>query len=285
MLHGFTYIPGSIGLECLLFPTKWFTRSLQDDKRRLSVIAQINQDYKGGYFHWILRTEMADEDAIQRLLEEFSAEASQRGYLYLATSIDHDSDIIHQFELNGFTPIGWEQAWQYQNTEPLMCHEKPMWRRTSLSDLSAINQVRSKNLPPAEKWISPSVFQSPPHFSLFIEGELHGYAYVKKNNKTVVIIPFFSTTVRSPEIVTKHLIDVYFSNSLYMYILLRSGYEWSEAALLEHYKMASDRRIRMVKHLAVKIKELESERNRIANGSTSDVLTPLSKLIVFKDKI
>jgi len=233
----------------------------------------------------MLQSENADEYAVQRLLEEFSAESGRRGYLYLTAAIDHDADLIKPFEQNGFSPIGWEQAWKYQNTKPLKHHQEMAWKSTSLSDLSAINQLRGQILPSAEKWISPSIFQSPPQFSLFLKGDLCGYAYIQKNNKTIIVTPCLSTTIRSPETATKMLLDDYFSNGFYLYILLKSGYVWSESALLEHYKMASNKRTRMVKHLMVKIKDLESERNRVANGSATDVLSPLSKSNAFKDKI
>lgn len=284
-MHRFTYIPVSIGLECLLFPTRWFTLSLQDSKRRLSTIAQLHQDYQGGCFQWMMITDRVNENTIPRFLETLTAVASQRKYSFLTTSIDQDSDLIDPFILNGFVTIGWEQAWKYQHTDFIKTHDDRDWRLTTPTDHSSINQISNKNLSPAEKSITPSVNQNPPPFSFFIKNELHGYAYIKKNNKTVVVIPFFSPTVLSPALATKQLIDFYYTDYICVYILLKSGSEWHDSVLLEHYKMASSKRVRMVKHLAIKIKDYESERSRVANGSTTDLLTPLSKSNTFKDKI
>jgi len=284
-LHGFTYIPVSIGLECLLFPTRWFTLSLQDSKRRLSAVAQLHQDYQGGCFQWMMMTDRVNENTIPRFLETLTTEASQRKYAFLTTSIDQDSDLIDPFILNGFVTIGWEQAWKYQHTDFIKTHDDRDWRLTTPTDNSSINQISNKNLSPAEKSITPSVIQNPPPFSFFIKNELHGYAYIKKNNKTVVVIPFFSPTVLSPALATKQLLDYFYTDNMLLYIILKSGSKWSDSFLLEHYKMASSKRVRMVKHLAIKIKDFESERSRVANGSTTDLLTPLSKSNAFKDKI
>jgi hypothetical protein len=222
----------------------------------------------------MLLTDRPDENTAQHLLEGIMAEAYRRDYLFLNVASDENSDFINLFQLNGFDSVGWEQAWKYQKTQPLVAQKKAEWRKTSHSDFSSINHIRNKILSSAEKWTKPSVMQYPPRYSYFIEDELHGYAYINKYNKTVFVTPFFLPIVRSPELATKHLSDLYFTNVVLLYIILGSGFEWSETALLEHYKMASCRRIRMVKHLAVRIKDPESERNRITNGSTSDFLSP-----------
>ncbi len=285
-MHGFPYIPASIGAECLLFPTRWFTRSLQNHKRELSAISQIERLKRGGRLLWVVTTKKADYDAARTLIEGITSEAGRKGCLFVCTSIDRDSPAVNSLKLNGFAQIGWERAWLWKKNAQIKHRQlTSCWRKTKATDLFSIEQLQNKILSPAEKWITPSVHQSPPAYTLVIDGVIEGFAHLQSHNKTAIIIPSYSQSIPLPNHCTESLLQSIPDYYLYLYILLRGRGTAPESTMLEHYKCASGTRFRMVKHLVVRSEAREAEMNHLTNGSTTDALTTISKSNVFKDKI
>ena len=283
LLHGFSFIPRSIGLECLLFPTRWFTRSAWKDRKTLAAMAQLERTQQHGRFLWMIAPDHSDNHALQLLLDQFCAEAGQRGCLHLTASIDDASPLVEQFKLNGFSPLGWEHVLLYENLDSEHLSEKTGWRKTNAYDIPAINALQNKILSLTEKWTANSIYENPPQYTLEINDELLGFAFVMLNGSIAVITPTYSNLVQSPQKMTKSLIQSHLINVIHAYIFLKSNHPQSTFSLLEHYKIASGTKIRMVKHIAVRNVSEEAERNQITNGQKTDVLTPLSKS--FKDKI
>jgi len=285
LLHGFNHIPESIGMECLLVPTPWFTRSIQTDKRHLSAITQVERTHQGGQFLWMVTTNFANEEALLRLVDGVTAEAGHRGYFYITASVDQGSEMFDLFKRVGFTAIDTEQAWEYQYQETFEEPKNAVWRKSSPSDISAINCIQSNLFSPAQKWITPSALKSPPDYTLLIDREVQGSAYIIKNNNKAIAIPYYSQSVLFQNQSTTLLLRTLSIITLRLYVLLRGKQLLPESDLLEGYKKASDKRIRMIKHIAVMNESRETEYNHVKNGSTGDVLTPLSKTVEFKDKI
>jgi len=253
------------------------------DRKTLAAMAQVERTQQHGRFLWMISPDHLDNHALQLLLDQFCAEAGQRGCFHLTASIDDASPLVEQFKLNGFSQLGWEHVLLYENLDTKPLKEKTGWRRTNAYDIPAISALQNKILSLAEKWTANSFYENPPQYTLEINGELLGFAFVMLNGSTAVITPTYSNLVRSPQKMTESLIHSHLINVLRSYIILKSNHPQPAFTLLEHYKIASRTKIRMVKHISIRNVSEEAERNQITNGQKSDVLTPLSKS--FKDKI
>jgi len=212
LLHGFSYIPRSIGLECMLFPTKWFTRSLWKNRKTLAAIAQVERVQQNGRFNWIIAPEHSEEHALQPLLDQVCFESGQRGCLHLTASIEDTSPVVEEFKLNGFTQLGWEHILQYMKSGTDPVAYKTTWRKMKPQDLPAISVLRNKTASLAEKWTLYSTYDNPPQYTLELNGEIAGFAFVIQNGTTAVIIPTISKHVHSPEKLMQSLIHSHFSN-------------------------------------------------------------------------
>ena len=87
------------------------------------------------------------------------------------------------------------------------------------------------------------------------------------------------------DLVIFDLINIYSSNHNVLYIIQQSSQHLSTSILLESCKEVSGKRLRMIKHLAIKNKSTIAEYNHASNGRHTDIVTPISKVVDFKDKI
>jgi hypothetical protein len=285
LTHDFSLIARNIGLECFLLPTRYFTRSIEGDSHGLIAIAQAECVHKGTSLLWVMALEDGNASAIHLLLDQLCIESGQRGGQFITASIDETSLFVDILLANGFNTLGWEQAWIYPKKEPHVPVIDPGWKMFSPVDIPAIQRLQNEILSAADQLIAPSIYHYPPQFIHFSEKEPDGFAHVNNNENSVIIYPAFSSKTRNPEVLLQGLIDNHISFVLPVYIISRSECIMSESILLEHYKIASGKRLRMVKHLAVRNAIAEMQRSPLSNGRNTDALSPLSKSVEFKDKI
>jgi len=248
-------------------------------------MAQAEYVHKGTSLLWVMALEDGNASAIHLLLDQLCIESGQRGSQFITASIEETSLFVDILLANGFNTLGWEQAWIYPRQESHVPIIDPGWKMVSPVDIPAIQRLQNEVLSPAEQMIAPSIYHHPPQFIHFSEKEPDGFAHVIKNEKSVIIYPLFSSKTRNPEALLQGLIDHHISFVLPVYIVARSECIMSESNLLEHYKIASGKRLRMVKHLAVRNAIAEFQRTPLSNGRNTDALSPLSKSVEFKDKI
>ena len=276
-MRGFDYIPGGIGLECLLFPTNWFTRAIRAKNGRARAVMQIEVEHQHGRLLWMLPTINASESENMNIVKNMLSECGRRRLFYIIGSIDEDSPYIDLFKKYGFSHYGWEQVWQYFPQEKNTVELKYSWKKTEAPQLQQINQLHNKILPPKEKTISKDVLNDPPRYCLLLGEEVVGYAYTTVYLDQAVVTPFISHKILHPEKYIFNLLNTYFSNLSFLYIIQRSTQHLSETSLSEKCKKVSSKRQRIVKHLAIRNKDIVAEYNHSANGRKTNIVTPISK--------
>jgi hypothetical protein len=285
LTHDFSLIARNIGLECFLLPTRYFTRSIEGNSHDLIAIAQAKCVHEGTSLMWIMALEDNNPSAIHLLLDQLCIESGQHGSHFITASIEETSLFADILLANGFHTLGWEQAWIYPKQDSHAPITDSGWKMVSPVDIPVIQRLQNEILSPADQLIAPSIYHQPPQFIHFTEDGSDGFAFGFKYNDSVIIYPFFSSKTCNPEVLLQGLIDCHFPFILPVYIVARSESIMSESILLEHYKIASGKRLRMVKHLAVRNAIAEFQRSPLSNGRNTDVLSPLSKSVEFKDKI
>jgi len=258
---------------------------MRDEQHKLITIAQLKRNNNGGYFSWIITSNNLQNPSIRLLLDQFASEAGRMGCGFLFASAPKDSVMVDHLKKNGFISVGWEQVWAYRNALTEFTHEKSGWKPANDLSLHAVSLLQHQILPPAEKLIAPSVHREPPQYIFQQNGEVLGYARVIKNNKSTIVTPMLSSTIRNPERTINSLVDIIYTNGNLLYIIQRSNQNWAESIILEHYKKVAPTRNRMVKHMTVRITQTAKNMSRVIEGNNTDVITPVSKSTQFKDKI
>ena len=268
-----------------MLPTRYFTRSIEGNSHGLIAIAQAECVQNGTSLLWMMPLEENNDSAIHLLFDQLCIESGQRGSRFITASIDETSLFTDVLITNGFHTLGWEQAWIYPKEGSQAAIIDHGWRMVSPVDMPSIQRLQNEALSPAEQQIAPSIYHYPPQFFHTSEEGPDGFAHVVKSINSFIIYPVFSPKTRNPEVLLQKLIDRHFSLSIPVYIVARSECNMSESILLEHYKIASGKRLRMVKHLTVRNAIAEIQRSALSNGRNTDALSPLSKTVEFKDKI
>ena len=284
-MHGFSHIPSSIGLECLLFPVHWFTRTIRNNNGRTLAITQVEAENRGGQLLWMLPAHNPSEAANSMLLDRIAVEAGRRGLFFLKASVHEDSASVQLLQENGYHMQGWEQVWAYSLKKPVKETNQNGWRKTNSTDLHPLNILQHTIHSPQEKLTEPSVIEKPPQYTLDLNGRLQGYAYVNKGLDSALVTPLVSKDVNDSGQLVLQLANIIFTNIAIMYILQRSNQNWDNSTILESCKNVSGKRIKMVKHLAVREKSLAKEFNPAGGERHSDVVAPTARTTGFKDKI
>lgn len=284
-MRGFAYIPSSIGLECLLFPAKWFTCAMREGSEPSKILAQIDAVHGCGRILWMLPADEDHTSMNNKMLDHLAFESGQRGLFHLTAIFDEYSQYLDTFRESGYTQIGWEQVWQYSWAEVTTDLNIFRWRKTTSTDLHTINLLQNKILFPQEKPIEISVFKIPPQYCLEIDGTIRGYSYVNVGLEKVFLTPYIDQDIQSSKDAMDSLIEKTFSNKLCVYILQRSNQVWLNSYLLERCKNVSEKRLRMVKHLTVRNEEVVAKFNHVPNRQHADIITPTTKVVKFKDRI
>ncbi len=285
LLHGFAHIPQSIGMECLLLPTKWMTRSQRDKRHNFISISQLAFERNAGKLLWIIPPKEEINQSLSPLLDQFCVEAGLRGALYLSAAVAADSFLIDLFKAHGFSPIDWEQAWEFRCTSKIYDNTGLSWKRTSTADIPEITKIQIKTLSPAQRSILPSARVRPPQFSLLVNGKLSGFTYIKKHLDTIIATPMFTETVLFPANAINLLFLLHFSNYVHRYVIQKFNQIRGDSNLLEHYNSVQGKHVKMVKHLAVRNVMKEAVTNQMRDSRNTDILTTLHKSIDIKDKI
>ena len=111
-MRGFSYIPGSIGLECLLFPVNWFTRALRDSHSTASVVCQVEVEHMGAKFLWALDSTKEYQSLSPLLLDHMAVEAGLRNLHYLSAFLSDNEPAYRTFREAGYAPCAWHKVWQ-----------------------------------------------------------------------------------------------------------------------------------------------------------------------------
>jgi len=238
---------------------------------------QIEEENKHGQLLWMLPSGDDNQETDRIMIEKMLVECGRRGYTYIMGSIDENSAFIDLFTESGFSILGWEQVWQYQPQENRPAKRSGIWTKTLESDVQQIEQLRCALLSPGEKFIESAKENEMPQFSLMVNGKVAGYAFAAVRLDQVIITPYLSHAVNEPEAFIFQLLDDHYAGFSSQYVIQESKLHLSASVLSEKCKKVSDRRKRIVKHIAIREMDALSAYNHAANGQKTNIVTPISK--------
>ncbi|MCD6356355.1 MAG: hypothetical protein J7L66_03620 [Anaerolineaceae bacterium] len=284
-MRGFEYIPSSIGLECLLFPSKWFTRTIHFNNYRTSAIAQVEMEYQGGRLLWALNVPDYGTAGFSFLLNNLAQEAGKRGAHFLTASIEKKNAAFELFMKAGYSYTSWETVFQYQPDKSMPDTLYLKWRKTLPVDLIAINQLQNKLLTAKEKIIVPPLKECAPNYALFSKDILCGYAYATISFNKAYITPFVDPELPDKQLILNMLINKYFRGRNLFYIKKTPSQSWMELTFSVNTGPILPRREIIVKHLAVREKGMLTNFNYSTHNRHTDIITSAVNTSHFKDNI
>lgn len=277
LMRGFQYIPSSMGLEILMFPTNWFTRAIRTNPFQSVAFGQVEIEHAGGRILWVVDLSDQEKAFSADLLDNLTMEAGLRGLHFLTASASKDDYAYEYLTNGGYTPAIWQKIWQYKADFQIDCTSEFTWRKVRHSDLFSINLLQSKLLSHIERAITPSTSKKSPAFILFHDDTVCGYAYVMTAHDKVMITPVIDSEKSLNETIIKNLVCKFFRRSRTYYLVQTSSQPWIETILADQIRIIQPRHEIMAKYLAVHDKQLASNYNRSKSNQHTDIVTPISK--------
>lgn len=278
LIRGFQYIPSSVGLEILSFPTNWFTRAIRTNLFHAIAFGQVEIEHAGGRILWIVDLSDLEKSLSADLLDNLAVEAGLRGLHFLTASASKEDYAFKYLSDAGYTPTIWQKIWQCDSDIRAVCPSGFIWKKARPSDLLSINLLQSKLLSHNEKAITPPINKKPPAFILFHDDTLCGYANVMTAQDKVMITPIIDPEKPLYPSVIKNLIRKFFRRLSTYYLVQTSSQQWIETVMGDQILLIQPRQEIMVKYLAVRDKQLVSDYNRSRSNQHTDIVTPLSRI-------
>ena len=285
IMRGFQYIPSSIGLECLMFPINWYTSVIRTNPVHTVAIGQVEIEHTGGRILWALDLSNQVKMLSADLLDSLAVEAELRGLHFLtaaASKNEHPYEVLFNA---GYSPSFWQKVWQYKIDFQADNTHTFVWRKVRSSDFFSINLLQSKLLSPNERTVIPPANKRPPAFILFYKGTACGYAYVMTSSEKVMITPMIESKIPFIGSVIKILVRKFFRHIPVYYLVQTSSQRWIETVLADQITLFHPRHEIMVKHLAVRDKNLASNFNHSISNRHTDIVTPIIKTNGYEDNI
>jgi hypothetical protein len=277
-MRGFHYIPSSIGLECLMFPINWYTRVIRSGPVHAVAVGQVEIEHTGGRILWALDLSNQEKMISANLLDNLAMEAGLRGLHFLTATASKNEYAFEVLFNAGYSPSFWQKIWQYKINFQADNTHGFVWRKVRPSDFLSIKLLQNKLLSPNERNIIPPANKKPPAFILFFEETACGYAYVMTSTDKVMITPIIESKTPFIGSVLKILVRKFFQH-------INVYYRWIETALTDQIALIHPRHEIMVKHLAVRDKNLASNFNHARSNRHTDIVTPIIKTNGYEDNI
>jgi hypothetical protein len=276
-MRGFPFIPGSMGLELLMFPTKWFTRAIRSRFSKPDAIGQIEMESRIGHVLWAADLSGNEKPLLPALFDHLAVEAGLRGIQTLIASTHRDNYTFEILLKAGYSPISFKNIWKYQPKSIIGNTQGFSWRRTRSSDLFPVSLVQNRLLNRQEKIFVASVNDSPPDFVLTKDDNVYGYAHVIANQKQLLITPVIDHGKESAFFVIEILIRDFFGQRQTTYLAQLSSQHWIEFIPEDQITPAVPRQEIMAKFLAVQDQQRAVEHAHVRRNQHTDIITPSIK--------
>jgi hypothetical protein len=268
-----------------MFPINWYTRVIRSNPVHAVAIGQVEIEHTGGRILWALDLSNQEKSLSANLLDNLAVEAGLRGLHFLAAAAFKDEYSYEALFNAGYSPSFWKKIWQYKTDFQTDDTYGFKWRKVRPSDLLSINLLQNKLLSPNEKFIVPPANKKPPAFILFLEETVCGYAYVMTSPDKVMITPIIEPEIPFAVSVLKILVRKFFRHIPVYYLVQTSSQRWIETTFTDQIELIQPRHEIMVKHLAVRDKNLASNFNHSRSNRHTDVVTPIIKTNGYEDNI
>jgi hypothetical protein len=273
-MRGFPFIPGSMGLEILMFPTNCFTRAIRSRFYRPDAIGQVEVERGTGRILWVADFSSNEKPLLPDLLDNLAVEAGLRGIQTLIAST-HKENYAFECLLNaGYTPITFKNVWNFQPKSITDGTKKFSWRRAHSYDLYPISLFQNKILSRPEKIITPPVNDIPPGFVLAKNDVVCGYAHVVVNQKQMLITPVIDPGKDPESSALNNLVTEFFGQQRIIYLVQSSSQQWIEKILDDQITLALPRQEIMVKFLAVRDEQRAADYLHSRRNQHTDIVTP-----------
>ena len=268
-----------------MFPINWYTRVIRSNPVHMVAIGQVEIEYTGGRILWAMDLSNQEKNLSADLLDNLAVEAGLRG-LHFLTATASKNEYAYEVLFNaGYSPSFWQKIWQYKINFQADNTPGFVWRKVRPSDFLSIKLLQNKLLSPNERTIIPPANKKPPAFILFFEETACGYAYVMTAPDKVMITPVIESEIPFAVSVLKILVCKFFRHIPLYYLVQTSSQRWIETAFTDQIELIQPRQEIMVKHLAVRDKNLASNFNHSIRNRHTDIVTPIIKSNGYEDNI
>jgi len=284
-MRGFQYIPGSIGLECLLFPTHWFSCAIRSKNIHANAIAQVEIEHLGGRILWAYDLSAPETLVSLDLLDNLAIEAGLRGLHFLSAVVSDDAPVYSVLRKGGYSPYGSLKIWRIKKDLELKNHPGVQWRRSQTSDSLRIDFLRSRIISKRLMSITSPAEKKMPEYVLMLDGEFHGYAHIFSSADKVMITPFIGADAPSAVPALESLIGRYSLQKKDIYIEEYSSQAYIESVLMNCAEVIFPRQEILVKFFAIRSMVKTGNLNHVRANQHTDIITPISESHPFKDNI
>ena len=268
-----------------MFPINWYTSVIRTNPFHTAAIGQVEIEHTGGSTALALDLSNQAKMLSADLLNNLAVEAELRGLHFLTAAASKD-ELFYEVLFNaGYSPSFWQKIWQYKIDFQADNTPGFVWKKFSSSAFLSINLLQNKLLSPNERTVIPPANKKPPAFILFYEGTACGYAYAMTSPKKVMITPIIESKIPFIESVIRILVRNFFHHIPVYYLVQTSSQRWIETVLADQIALFYPRHEIMVKHLAVRDKNLASNFNHSISNRHTDIVTPIIKSNGYEDNI
>jgi hypothetical protein len=218
-----------------------------------------------------------DANGLNPLLEDFSAQAGERGAFRLLADVDEGTTTFDALRQSGFAIYARQRIWRLAGQpagEP-----KPMsWRTAEQKDLIPVRSLYNNLIPGLVQQIEPFPNERLRGLVYHEEDELLGYVELKYGHRGIWAQPFIHPDA---EAVAEHLVDLFQHlpqrHSRPVYVCVRSYQSWLEPVIEGMGAESSPRQAMMVKHLAVPQKALRAYSLPALEGGQPEITTSITR--------
>jgi hypothetical protein len=219
-----------------------------------------------------------ESDVLPVLIEQSLRDIGERGAQHLLAEVDEESIAFEALRKVSFAIYARQRAW-YLKADPMTQQRESRWREAVSKDIISVRSLYNNLVPGMVQQIEPLPKDQLEGLVCRQEGELVGYAEVKRGSRGIWVQPFINPDVDTDDL-TAYFVELLEAlnarRSQAVYFCVRSYQSWLENHVEGIGAVASPQQAVMVKHLAVSKKVEPSFALQTLEGRQPEVTASIT---------